>query len=125
MTAAPDFLPEWNAVPNGRGKFIPIYRRFDGEDWKQLWRDGRAVLLETADEARKVARDHVKRLLNPEIKAQVTPAVETPIPAILDVDQWRLDREDKQRQERDRTFGAMVFPRRGKPVRVEKIRRRA
>lgn len=119
-----DFLPEFGSMAIG-GKYRPLYRLFDGDDWRQVFKDKRPVLCESATEAIRVAKDRVKEILNSRIRVEHCEEVEADI---LGIEEWRKQKEESAAAEKARVFGdkpsEIVFAKRGKQVVVERKKRR-
>lgn len=120
------FLPDYRAVPT-TGGWRPSFRLFVGEGERLVpYKDG-PKFFPSREAAVAAAKEHVQRILNPTIRAE---KIEAPVPEIASEVQDFLARRDQEaEEERTRVFGsdgpAMVFPRRGKPVQVERRRARA
>jgi len=119
-----NFLPDYNALPVG-GRYRPIYKLFAEENWRQVFKDKRPVLCESASEAIRVAKERVKEILNSRIRVEHVEEVEADI---LGIEEWRKQKEESAAAEKARVFGdkpaEIVFAKRGKQVKVERKKRR-
>ncbi|TKT79999.1 hypothetical protein [Aquamicrobium sp. LC103] len=124
MTDPKSFLPDYSAL-NISGRYRPAFKLFAGENWRFVRKDGKPVECDTAGQAIEAAKECVKRILNPEIRAE---QIEAPVnDALADEVQAFLARREQEVAEERAKFGAMstVFTRSGKQVPVEVKRRRA
>jgi len=119
-----NFLPDYNALPVG-GRYRPIYKLFAEENWRQVFKDKRPVLCESASEAIRVAKERVKEILNSRIRVEHAEEVEADI---LGIEEWRKQKEESAAAEKSRVFGEgpaeIVFAKHGKQVKVERKKRR-
>lgn len=117
------FLPEYSQMPVGM-RYRPLFRLFVGDNWKYVRKDGNPIECETASEAIAAAKECVKKILNPPIRAESITPVQ---PELVDEAKAFLSRrEQKVTEERERVFGSMstVFLKGGKQVPVETRNRR-
>lgn len=122
MTKA--FLPEYGQMPYG-DKYRPLFRLFADENWRFVRKDGQPVECDTAGQAIEVAKECVKRILNPVIRSE---EIEAPAnDALADEAAAFLARRDQEAEGERAKFAAMstVFLKGGKQVAVERVRRRA
>lgn len=117
------FLPEYGQMPYG-DRYRPLFKLFAGENWRFVRRDGKPVECDTAGQAIEAAKECVKRILNPVIRAE---EIEAPASdALVDEVAAFLARRDQEVAEERAKFGAMstVFLKGGRQVRVETRQRR-
>ena len=111
------FLPDYSQMQIG-SKHRPLFRLFAGEGWKFVRKDGRPLEFDTSIQAIEAAKECVRAILNPPIRAEQTAPVE--IELDLRIEEWRRQREEQALQERQRVFGtdgpSMIFPGRGRPA---------
>lgn len=123
MTKA--FLPEYGQMPYG-DKYRPLFKLFADENWRFVRKDGQPVECDTAGQAIDVAKECVKRILNPVIRSE---EIETPANHQLadEAAAFLARRDQEAEEEKARVFAAMstVFLKGGKQVAVERVRRRA
>lgn len=116
------FFPKAHYLPIGSG-YKPLFRWFEESSWTMV---PNTPALPTVKQALAAAEAYMKTRMNPPIRAE---KIETPVrEGLVDEVQEFLVRRDKWAEEERRSvFGsdgpAMVFPRRGKPVQVERRRR--
>jgi len=115
-----DFLPEYRYLP-WKGGYRPMFRLFTSDRWRLVRKDGEPVSCGTAGAALAEAKECVRRILNPEIRAEAVEA-NAAIPDFLDRDAWNRDRKAREVQEQQETFGTVFV--RHKPVKVEHVKRR-
>ncbi|PWJ80618.1 hypothetical protein C7441_112160 [Pseudaminobacter salicylatoxidans] len=116
-----DFLPEYRYLP-WKGGYRPMFRLFTSDRWKLVRRDGEPVSCDTAGQALAEAKECVRRILNPEIRAEMAEAVPK-VPDFLNPEIWDRDRKAREVQEQQEAFGTIFV--RSKPVKVELAKRRA
>jgi hypothetical protein len=98
------FLPEYSQMPVG-SRYRPLFRLFADEAWKFVRKDGKPIECDTAGQAVEAAKECVKLILNPPIRAEKLTC--DPEPAIdLGIDEWRQRREQEAAEERARLFGS-------------------
>ncbi|PSJ60769.1 hypothetical protein [Pseudaminobacter soli (ex Li et al. 2025)] len=116
-----DFLPEYRYLP-WKGGYRPMFRLFTSDRWKLVRKDGEPVSCNTASQALAEAKECVRRILNPEIRAE-TADTDPAIPDFLDSDEWRRERAARTAEEQQEAFGTIFV--RSKPVTIEYVKRRA
>ena len=124
MSNVPNFLPDYGSI-HVNGKYRAVYKLFAEENWRQVFKDKRPVLCESASEAIRVAKERVKEILNSRIRVEHAEEVEVDI---LGIEDWRKQKEESAAAEKARVFGdkpsEIVFAKRGKQVMVERKKRR-
>lgn len=115
-----DFLPDYGQMP-WQGRYRPIYRLFAGENWRMVRKGGKPIDCDTASQALAEAKECVRRILNPEIRAEMAEA-QPKVPDFLNPETWDRDRKAREAQEQQEAFGTIFV--RSKPVKVELARRR-
>lgn len=118
MTAK-HFLPDYSTMAID-GRYRPLFRLFDGDGWKYVRKDGKPVQCATLSEAIAEAKACVRRILNPEIRAEIS-AAET-VADVLGIASWHEERATRAAQEQQAAFGTIFV--RHKPVAVERRRSR-
>ncbi|RWB29612.1 hypothetical protein [Mesorhizobium sp.] len=113
-----DFLPEYSQMPVG-SRYRPLFRLFAGSGWKYVRKDGAPVECDTASQAIEAAKECVKRILNPEIRAEQAAVIED----VLGVEAWQRERAGQAARDQQDAFGALIV--RGRQILVEKRRQRA
>lgn len=118
MAETPDFLPDYSSMPFN-GRYRPLFKLFSTDNWKFVRENGAPVERDTAHQAIQAAKDCVRRILNPEIRAEQAEIVED----VLGVEEWRRDRAAQAAGHQEAVLGAVIV--RGKTVKVERRRARA
>lgn len=118
MADTPDFLPDYSSMPFN-GRYRPLFKLFSTDNWKFVRENGAPVERDTAHQAIQAAKDCVRRILNPEIRAEQAEIVAD----VLGVEEWRRDRAAQAAGDQEAVLGAVIV--RGKTVRVERRRARA
>lgn len=116
MADTPDFLPDYNQMP-WQGRYRPLFKLFSTDGWKFVRRDGQPIECDTAHQAIEAAKECVRRILNPEIRAEKAEQVAD----ILGVEQWRRERAGQAAGDQEAVLGALIV--KGRQVRVERVRR--
>lgn len=116
-----DFLPDYGSMCVD-GRYRPIFKLFASGGWKFVRKDGKPVECDTAAEAVLAAKECVKAILNPQIRAETMEAAPS-IPDFLDAEAWRRDREAVLTKEQEEAFGTIFV--RHRAVKVERRRARA
>jgi hypothetical protein len=115
-----DFLPEYGQMPYG-SRYRPLFKLFAGENWRFVRKDGQPVECDTATQAIDAARECVKTILNPVIRAEVI----EPDAMLDEVAEWRQRKEAEAAEERARAFlGPETLFTKGRQVVVERRRAR-
>ena len=120
------FLPEWKPrLVNG--VYRAWYRIYDGDSWRQVFRDGKPAVFATEGEARHAARNVVLRIINRDIRvhrADVTAEAEAA--GAEEIKAWREAKARSVEMEKKKVFGAMptrsVRAKKGRVVMVERRR---
>lgn len=113
-----DFLPDYGQMP-WKGRYRPMFKLFASDAWKYVRRDGRPVECDTAAHAIDAAKECVKRILNPGIRAEHTHQ-----DALADeVTLWRQRRAEEVAGRQEAALGAVIV--KGRQVKVERLGRRA
>lgn len=111
-----DFLPEYSQMPVG-GRYRPLFRLFEGSGWKFVRKDGKPVECDTSGQAIEAAKECVRRILNPQIRAEQT------CDALADeVTVWRQRRAGEAAEAQEAALGAVII--KGRQVKVERVGRR-
>lgn len=113
------FLPDYSTMTVD-GHIRPLYRLFEGDCWKHVQIGGKPVRCKSRGEAIAEAKACVRRILNPEIRAEIT-AAET-VADVLGIASWHEERATRAAQEQQAAFGTIFV--RHKPVVVERRRSR-
>lgn len=121
-----DFLPEYSQMPVG-DRYRPLFRLFAGEGWRYVRKDGRPVECATIGQAIAEAKDCVRRILNPQIRAeQIAPIV--PDALAEEVQAFLVRRDQEVEAERHGVFGSAgpstLYLKGGRQVAVETRRSR-
>jgi len=116
-----DFLPEYRYLP-WKGGYLPMFRLFTSARWRLARKHGEPIVCVTASQAIAEAKECVRRILNPEIRAE-TANTEPAIPDFLDPGAWSRERAERQAEEQQEAFGTIFV--RSKPVTIEYVKRRA
>lgn len=112
-----DFLPDYSVMTiNGRHR--PLFRLFADSGWKYVRKDGRPVECDTVSQAIEAAKECVKCILNPPIRAEQVEVVAD----VLGVDAWHRERAGQAARDQQEAFGQIFV--KGKAVAVEKRRAR-
>lgn len=114
-----DFLPDYSSM-RINGHHVPLFRLFARSPWKYVRKDGKPVQCATLSEAIAEAKACVRRILNPEIRAEIS-AAET-VADVLGIASWHEERATRAAQEQQAAFGTIFV--RHKPVAVERRRSR-
>ena len=114
---ADQFLPDYSTMAIN-GRYRPLFRLFEGSGWKYVRRDGIPVDCDTVSQAIEAAKECVKYILNPPIRAEQAEIVQD----VLGVDAWHRERAGQAARDQQAAFGQIFV--RGKPVAVEKRRAR-
>ncbi len=117
MANTPDFLPDYSSMPFN-GRYRPLFKLFSTDNWKFVRENGAPVERDTAHEAIEAAKDCVRRILNPEIRAEQAEIVAD----VLGVEEWRRERAGRAAGDQEAVLGAVIV--RGKTVKVERRRAR-
>jgi hypothetical protein len=112
-----EFLPEYDSMTIN-GRYRPLYRLFAGTPWRYVRRNGAKVECETAGQAIEAAKECVKRILNPVIRAEQAEVVQD----VLGVEAWQRQRAGQAARDQQEAFGALIV--KGRQVVVEKRRAR-
>lgn len=115
-----DFLPEYAHLP-WKGRYRPMFKLFANEAWRYVRKGGKPVECETAAQAIEAAKECVKAILNPTIRAEKVEA-EAAIPDFLDPEAWSRERAERQAAEQEEAFGTIFV--KSRPVKVQRSRRR-
>jgi hypothetical protein len=90
---------------------------FEGSGWKFVRKDGKPVECDTSGQAIEAAKECVRRILNPEIRAEQTSD------ALADeVTLWRQRRAGEAAEAQEAALGAIVV--KGRSVEVVRLGRR-
>ena len=111
------FLPDYSTM-SINGRYRPLFRLFDGAGWKYVRRDGVPVECDTVSQAIEAAKECVKCILNPPIRAEQAEVVED----VLGVDAWQRERAGQAARDQQEAFGQIFV--KGRAVAVEKRRAR-
>lgn len=109
-----EFLPEWSCKPHSGG-FKPMYRLFSNRPFRFV---AGVQALPTADQAIEAAKECVKCILNPPIRAEQAEIVQD----VLGVDAWHRERAGQAARDQQEAFGQIFV--KGRAVAVEKRRAR-
>lgn len=112
-----DFLPDYSCMSiNGRHR--PLFKLFASDGWRYVRKDGQPVECDTAAKAIDAAKECVKRILNPEIRAE-----QVHHDALADeVTLWRQRRAGEAAEAQEAALGAIIV--KGRQVKVERLGRR-
>ena len=117
MVNAPDFLPDYSSMPVN-GRYRPLFKLLSTDNWRFVRKDGKPIEVETAGQAIEAAKECVRQILNPEIRAEKAEAIAD----VLGVEEWRRARAERTAGDQEAVLGAVII--RGKTVRVERRRAR-
>lgn len=118
MSEAPSFLPDYSSM-SINGKHRPLFKLFASDEWRFVRKDGVPVECETVSLAITAAKECVKRILNPEIRAG-----RVHHNALADeVTLWRQKRAGEAAEAQEAALGAVIV--KGRQVKVERLGRRA
>lgn len=114
------FLPEYSQMLIGT-RYRPLFRLFAGEDWRYVRKNGQPVECDTAGQAIDAAKECVKVILNPVIRAEQMES-----DALLDeLAEWRRRKDAEAAEERAKAFlGAETIFAKGRQIAVERRRTR-
>ena len=118
MANTPEFLPDYSSMPFN-GRYRPLFKLFSTDNWKFVRENGAPVERDTAHQAIQAAKECVRRILNPEIRAEQADTVAD----VLGVDAWRREKAAQAAGDQEAVLGAVIV--RGKTVKVERRRARA
>lgn len=111
-----DFLPDYGQMP-WKGRYRPMFKLFATDGWRYVRKDGQPVECDTAAKAIDAAKECVKRILNPEIRAE-----QVHRDALADeVTLWRQRRAGEAAEAQEAALGAIVV--KGRQVKVQRVRR--
>lgn len=116
MAKTPDFLPDYSSMPFN-GRYRPLFKLFSTDNWKFVRENGTPVERDTAGQAIQAAKDCVRRILNPEIRAEQAEIVAD----VLGVEEWRRERAAQAAGDQEAVLGAVIV--KGRQVKVERVRR--
>lgn len=117
MADTPEFLPDYGQML-WKGRYRPLYKLFANDGWRHARKDGKPIECDTAHQAIEAAKDCVRRILNPEIRAEQAEIVAD----VLGVEEWRRERAAQAAGDQEAVLGALIV--RGKAVKVERRKRR-
>lgn len=121
-----EYFPEHMAI-SCRGGYRAAFRLFSGSPVKYVSKDGLPLVFPSEGEAKAAARECLKRVLNPPIRAE---QIEAPRanPLEEEFQEFLARREQEAAEERARVFSyaapATIYPGKGKPPVVVETRRR-
>ncbi|WP_379069281.1 hypothetical protein ACHMW4_04115 [Mesorhizobium sp. UC22_110] len=118
MTNAPDFLPDYSSMP-ANGRYRPLFKLLSTDNWRFVRRDGKPIEVDTARQAIEAAKECVRQILNPEIRAEKAEAIAD----VLGVEEWRRERAAQAAGDQEAVLGAVIV--RGRTVKIERRRARA
>ncbi len=116
-----EFLPEFKVVPLNGG-YAPVFRLFELGEWRYVCdaKTKKKRIMQTSSQALQVAREHVKKILNPEIRtidAGRSGDDEEAMKDILGVSSWRAKKHQAKAEAQivrnRKTKKAVVVERRG------------
>jgi hypothetical protein len=110
------FLPDYSTMQIN-GRYRPLFRLFEGSGWKYVRRDGIPVECDTVSQAIEAAKECVKCILNPPIRAEQAEIVKD----VLGVDAWHRERAGQAARDQQAAFGAVIV--KGRQVKVERRHR--
>lgn len=116
MADAPQFLPDYGQMP-WQGRYRPLFRLFAHEGWKFVRKDGLPIECDTAGQAIQAAKDCVRRILNPAIRAEQAEIAAD----VLGVEEWRREKAAQVAGNQEAVLGAVIV--KGRQVKVERVRR--
>ncbi len=96
-----EFLPEYRAVPTASG-WRPSFRRFVGEREKLVPYPGGPRYFPSAEQAKAAAMEYLKVQFN----TPVAGCVIEPKQELDEYTRWRRQKDEQERAERARVFGA-------------------
>lgn len=117
MTNAPDFLPDYSSMPVN-GRYRPLFKLLSTDNWRFVRKDGKPVEVDTAGQAIEAAKECVRQILNPEIRAEKAEVVSD----VLGVEEWRREKAERTAGDQETVLGAVII--RGRQVKVERRRAR-
>lgn len=112
-----DFLPDYSQMP-WQGRYRPLFKLMSTDNWRFVRKDGQPIECDTAHQAIEAAKECVRRILNPEIRAEQAEVVAD----VLGVEEWRRERAAQAAGDQEAVLGAVIV--RGKTVKVERRRAR-
>lgn len=114
MSEAPSFLPDYSSM-SINGKHRPLFKLFLTDGWRYVRKEGQPVECDSAAQAIEAAKECVKRILNPEIRAE-----QVHRDALADeVTLWRQKRAGEAAEAQEAALGAIVV--KGRQVKVERL----
>ncbi|WP_144223449.1 hypothetical protein [Mesorhizobium amorphae] len=116
MTNTPDFLPDYSSMPFN-GRYRPLFKLLSTDNWRFVRKDGMPIECDTASQAIEAAKDCVRHILNPEIRAEQADKVAD----VLGVEQWRRERAAQAAGDQEAVLGAVIV--KGRQVKIERVRR--
>lgn len=118
MSDAPDFLPDYSSMPVN-GRYRPLFKLLSTDNWRFVRKDGKPVELDTAGQAIEAAKECVRQILNPEIRAEKAEQIAD----VLGVQEWRQRKAAQAAGDQEAVLGAVIV--RGRTVKIERRRARA
>ncbi|MER8827211.1 hypothetical protein NKH73_14075 [Mesorhizobium sp. M0938] len=113
-----EFLPDYSTMQIN-GRYRPLFKLFCSDGWRYVRKDGAPVECETASQAIEAAKECVKHILNPPIRAEQVEVVAD----VLGVAAWHRERAGQAARDQQEAFGALIV--KGRQIVVEKRRARA
>lgn len=109
------FIPDYGFICIGPD-YIPTFKLFADESWRQVRKDGKPVKCLTSIQAVQAAKDHVTVILNPPLKSERAPAI---VPDVLGANTRHVDRAAREAAGQISALGGVIV--KGKVVRVERV----